>query len=273
MSAATQHPFDEAVELTSRGDGRFAGRTTPAFANMVGPFGGSTAAVLLQAVLQHPERRGDPLALTGNFAGPIAYGDFEVVANPVRTNRSNQHWAMEVIQDGGVTTTATAICGGRRESWESTEIGFPAVPAPTEVEQHHMPEFIAWTQNYEMRFVEGGIDPADPNPGESASSNSTMWIRDTPARAVDFPALASICDSFYPRVFLRKGEMMPASTITFTVYFHADAAMLARQGEDHMLGSARAQRFGNGYFDQVGEVWGRVGELLATTHQLVYFKA
>nr|WP_148302212.1 thioesterase family protein [Tomitella biformata] len=266
------HPFDDAISLADKGGSRFAGRTTPAFANMVGPFGGSTAAALLQAVLQHPDRQGDPLALTVNFGGAIAYGDFEVVAKPARTNRSNQHWTMEIIQNGEVTTTATAICGVRRESFDSTELGFPAVPAPGDVEEQHLPEFIAWAQNYEMRFTEGGLDPANPNPSESASSRSTLWIRETPARAVDFTALTAICDSFYPRVYLRKGAMMPASTVTFTVYFHADEAMLARQGDDYLLGSARAQRFGNGYFDQVGEVWSRDGELLATTHQLVYFK-
>jgi len=32
------------------------------------------------------------------------------------------------------------------------------------------------------------------------------------------------------------------------------------------------QRFGNGYFDQSAEIWGTDGALLATTHQLVYFK-
>lgn len=268
----TAHPFDDAISLANKGDGRFAGCTTSAFANMVGPFGGSTAAVLLRAVLQHPERQGDPLALTVNFAGPIAYGDFEILARPTRTNRSNQHWSMEIVQNGEVTTTATAICGARRESFDSTELGFPSVPAPADVEEQHLPEFIAWAQNYEMRFVEGGLDPANPDPGESESSRSTLWIRDNPARAVDFTALASVCDSFYPRVFLRKGVMMPASTVTLTVYFHADQAMLAKQGDDYLLGSARAQRFGNGHFDQVGEVWGRGGELLATTHQLVYFK-
>lgn len=266
------HAFDEAIALTALEGDRFAGRTTPAFANMVGPFGGSTAAVLLQAVLQHPDRQGDPLSLTVNFAGPIAYGDFEIMARPARTNRSNQHWTLEIVQNGEVTTTATALCGARRESFDSTELGFPSVPAPAEIEEQHLPEFIAWARNYEMRFAEGGLDPANPEPGESASSRSTLWIRDTPARAVDFTALASICDSFYPRVFLRKGAMMPASTVTLTVYFHADQAMLEKQGDDHLLGSARAQRFGNGYFDQVGEVWGRGGELLATTHQLVYFK-
>lgn len=270
MSDTATHPFDEALELTALGDGRYAGRTTPSYANMVGPFGGVTAATLVQAVLEHPERHGDPLALTVNFAGPIAYGDFEIAARATRTNRSNQHWSLEVVQDGVVTTTATAIFGVRRGSWEDTELEFPVRVGPADLAQQQLPEFIAWAQNYEMRYVTGGIELE--NPAASDDSTSEFWIRETRPRALDFLSLTSICDSFYPRVFLRKGAMMPAGTVTLTVYFHADQAALAVQGDDYLLASARAQRFGNGYFDQVGEVWSRGGELLATTHQLVYFK-
>ena len=56
------------------------------------------------------------------------------------------------------------------------------------------------------------------------------------------------------------------------MYFHADATLLAAQADDAVLATARAQHFGKGYFDQSGEIWGRDGALLATTHQLVYFK-
>jgi acyl-CoA thioesterase len=43
------HPLDQALALQPQGEGIFAGRTHPAWANMVGPFGGITAAQLLQA--------------------------------------------------------------------------------------------------------------------------------------------------------------------------------------------------------------------------------
>ena len=46
---------------------------------------------------------------------------------------------------------------------------------------------------------------------------------------------------------------------------------MATQGSDHVLGTAQAGRFGNGHFDQSSQLWG--GDvLLATSHQLVYFK-
>ncbi|MFD4181415.1 acyl-CoA thioesterase [Rhodococcus sp. NPDC058514] len=267
---APTHPFDAAVELTPAGDGLLHGHTSAAYANMVGPFGGITAATLLRAVQQHPDRLGDPLSLTVNFAGPIAEGAFEITARPVRTNRSTQHWALELTQDGVVATTATAVFGTRRETWSATEITIPDVPAAGDVEAGAFPEFIAWGRNYEMRFIEGGIPTTEAV--EHPNSTTTLWVRDAPARPLDFPALTAMSDVFFPRVFLRRGQYMPAGTVSMTVYFHADAEVLAAQSDDAVLGSARAQRFGRGYFDQTAELWGRDGALLATTHQLVYFK-
>jgi Acyl-CoA thioesterase C-terminal domain len=43
-------------------------------------------------------------------------------------------------------------------------------------------------------------------------------------------------------------------------------------GGDHVLATAHANRFSSGYFDQSAHVWSRDGILLATTHQIVYFK-
>ncbi|MFC7446904.1 acyl-CoA thioesterase [Rhodococcus daqingensis] len=267
---APPHPFDAAVELTPVGDGLFRGHTSPAYANMVGPFGGITAATLVRAVQQHPDRLGDPLSLTVNFAGPVTEGPFEISARPVRTNRSTQHWALELSQGGVVATTATAVFGTRRETWSSTEIAAPDVPALDEVEAGTFPDFIAWARNYEMRFVEGGIPTTEA--AEHPDTVSTLWVRDTPARPLDFAALTALSDVFFPRIFLRRGQFMPAGTVSMTVYFHADAEVLAEQAEDALLGTARAQQIRRGYFDQSAELWGRDGALLATTHQLVYFK-
>ena len=41
------HPFDQAIALAASADGRYSGATSPAYANMVGPFGGITAATAL----------------------------------------------------------------------------------------------------------------------------------------------------------------------------------------------------------------------------------
>lgn len=269
-TSAAQHPFDAAVELTSMTPDLSTGRTSLAYGNMVGPFGGITAATVLAAALRHPERLGDPLSLTVNFAGPITDGAFEISARPVRTNRSTQHWSIELVQEGAVTTVASAVFGVRRPTWSSTEMTMPTVPAAEDVAVVPFPEFVAWARNYEMRFVRGAVP--DGNAGENLDSTTTLWVRERPARALDYLSLTALCDVFYPRIFLRRGAVSPAGTVSMTVYFHADPQALAAQSDGAVLGTARAQRFDNGFFDQTAQVWSRDGELLATTHQLVYFK-
>ncbi|MGD1111116.1 MAG: acyl-CoA thioesterase domain-containing protein, partial [Mycobacterium sp.] len=58
------HPFDHAIELDTIDANTRRGRTHPEWANMVGPFGGITAAALIHAIETHPDRIGEPLALT-----------------------------------------------------------------------------------------------------------------------------------------------------------------------------------------------------------------
>jgi acyl-CoA thioesterase len=57
-----------------------------------------------------------------------------------------------------------------------------------------------------------------------------------------------------------------------TTYFHADGGHLEALGGDFILGTARANRFDRGFFDQSAQLWDRDGALLATTYQIVYFK-
>ena len=238
---------------------------------MVGPFGGITAAVLTHAVEIHPDAIGEPLALTVNFAAPVADGDFEVAVRAARTNRSNQHWTLELRQDGEVKTTATAVTGIRRDTWADTEAQPPSVEAPERFAPTDlMGSVVLWARNYDMRFAEGPL----PDDGQTReSSTTTWWLRDRAQRRLDYPGLAALGDAFYPRVFLRRGGLAPAGTISLTMYFHADQQQLdALRSEDFLLGSAYANRFSRGYFDQTAHVWSADAELLASSHQLVYFK-
>lgn len=269
MTSSTAHVFDEAVALGPPADGRMRGRTHPAYGNMVGPFGGITAAILMRAFESHPERLGEPLALTVNYAGPIADGDFDIDLRAVRTNRTTQHWSAEIVQDGTAATTASAVFGHRRETWSDTESRMPQAPPPEELPVSPTPP-VVWAERYEMRFAEGSLPHSGAVPSDT--STSTLWVRDTPARPLDFAALTALCDIFVPRVYIRQARMMPAGTVTFTVHLHATPEELEAQGDDYVLASATAARFSAGWADQSATLWSRHGELLAVTHQLVYFK-
>ncbi|MDP2074137.1 MAG: thioesterase family protein [Hydrogenophaga sp.] len=265
-----EHAFDAAITLEPLGEGRFAGATSAAYANMVGPFGGVTAAAALNAVLQHPALLGEPVALTVNYAAALADGPFEVTARAARTNRSTQHWVVEIVQAGETVLTATAMTATRRETWSVDELPAPEMPTPDAVGKPNMAALVEWVKRYDIRITEGAIPTAWDGSGET--SRTTLWMRDEPARALDFCSLAAMADVFYPRVWLRRATRVPAGTVSMTVYFHAGGAQLAAVGAGWLKGQAQAQAFRNGFFDQAAQVWSEAGQLLATTHQVVYFK-
>jgi hypothetical protein len=223
-----QHPFDQAIALTPTAQGVYTGATSPAYANMVGPFRGVTAATALPAVLRHPPLLGEPVALTVNFCAALADGAFNAVARLVRTNRSTQHWVVDLSQVGEVVMTGTAMTAARRETWGLDDEPMPAVPAPDTVPDPSQAPQVEWVGRYQMRFIEGGI-PADWS-GGGGSSRTQLWMREASPRPLDFCSIAALADVFIPRVWVRRATCVPVGTVSMTVYFHAGAAPLAALG-------------------------------------------
>ena len=153
------HPFDTAIALAHQGEDLWHGHTSAAYANMVGPFGGITAAQALNGVLGHPRRLGEPVAFTVNFAAALTDGPFQVQARPVRTNRSTQHWMVEMRQGEHTVATATAVTALRRQTWGATEMDMPKVPPPQDVPAPTRSGRVEWIKRYDMRFIAGSFPP------------------------------------------------------------------------------------------------------------------
>lgn len=265
------HVFDEAIRLSPQPGGGWLGHTHPAYGNMVGPFGGITAAQALQAVMRDPACLGEPTALTVNFCAAMQDGPFTATARAVRTGRSTQHWFVELQQDGQTVTSATVVTAVRRDVWASVEHPMPEVPQPQDLPAVPAPRRVEWLSRYEMRLLRGSL-PAVWDGAEQQDSTSRLWVRDAVPRDLDHAALTALCDVFYPRIWLRRARSTPAGTVSMTVYFHADRALLAKTGHAWLLAQARAQTFRNGFFDQTAQLWAPGGDLLATSHQIVYYK-
>lgn len=264
------HVLDEAIALQPAGEHLFGGRTHPEYANFIGPYGGVTAAQMIQAVMAHPQRLGDPVAFTVNFAAAVADGGFTIEAIPARTNRSTQHWVVRMLQDGLPVSVATVMTAVRRPTWGTTEASMPTVPTPADcpLETVHK---VRWLRHYERRIVDGYV-PVEWQGQDTGASLTRLWLRDKPHRALDFAALTSMADTFFPRIWLRRAQQTPLGTVSMTVYYHADSAVLAATGTGYVLAQAQGQGFRDGYLDHTGLLWNEAGELLATTHQLMYYK-
>ena len=271
------HPLDRAVALVATDvPGQYQGQASQDYWNMVGPYGGVTAAALVQAMQQHPQCLGEPVSLTVNYAAAVGAGAFVIDANPVRTNRSTQHWMLTVKQadEQGqlqVVTTATAVTALRRQTWSTSDAPMPRVPPSAEAMRvPPLVDAVEWLNRYEMRFVDGILPMTED--GAEHDSRSLLWVRDNPPRPLDFVALAAVSDVFFPRIWLRRAKHVPAGTVSITVYFHAGREELAAAGDGLLLAQARGQEFRNGFFDQSAQLWSESGVMLATSHQIVYYK-
>jgi hypothetical protein len=273
---ADAHPFDAALALDPARDSgarrTWAGHTHPGWANMVGPYGGITAAVLLAAAQRHPAAQGEVLALTVNYAGAVADGAFEIDAEPVRTGGSTQHWSLVLRQGEAVAATASAVFVRRRETFDATDLPRPDAPPWHTLARREPDAPLAWLRRYDMRAVHGDWPGSAGFAAHRGDTLLRVWLQDDPPRPLDALALASMADAFYPRVWVHLGRVTPASTVSLSTYLHADAAALAALDSGPVLAEARAARIHRGFFDQDAALWSAQGTLLATSHQVVYFK-
>lgn len=263
-----EHTFDTAIRLERIGARRYRGATHPGYMGMVAPYGGVTAATILNAVLVDPERIGDPLTLTVNYAAAVKQGPFVVETQLVRSTRTTQHWSMQLVQgdDGAVAINAIAVFAIRRETFSHTEATAPEM-APFEQCVRTPPlERMPWFDRYDIRHARGR--PLV----KSDDSVSHSWVRDDPPRPLDHAALASICDVFFPRIFMHRPTFVPIGTVSMNIYFHAGADELAAQGMQPLKAVAHGQVCDGGFFDHQGQIWGGEHTLLATTHQIVWYK-
>lgn len=269
-----QHAFDTAMALTPVAEGVYRARTSDAYWNFAGPFGGYIAAMLMNAVLSDGRLLGPPVAQTVNFCAPLAKGEFEIVVVLPRSGKATQHWSVELRQAGIVAATGTIVCANRRETFQHTVAKMPEVPPPEAVPRLAGPKHLPWLSAYDFRFVEGGprFGSQARAAGDLESSRTVLWMKDAPDRALDFLALAGLSDCFILRLVQMRGTLPPMSTVSMTTYFHAMPEELAAQGSHHLLGIADARRFNANFHDQEMELWGASGKLLATGMQTVWYK-
>ena len=150
--------------------------------------------------------------------------------------------------------------------------GIPKSPPPEQILPY--PKVAApWVKQYDLRFVEGEPSFSGAIKDAPASAYSKLWIGDRVPRKIDALSLMSMSDAFFGRVFHARRELVPFGTVSLTTYFHADAEDLAAEDISRVLAVADASTFHKSYGDQAGELWSSQGRLLATTHQVAYFKA
>lgn len=265
------HPLDAAVKFETSGD-KLTGVASEAYWNFTGPFGGVTAATLLKAAMEHPKRENLPLAVTINYCAPVAKGAFDLRVAEKRTNRSTQHFTVEMTQGADTVITASLVFAARPGGFFRVTAPMPDVPPPETIDPPKVKAPLAWIDRFDMRFASGFPVMRKDDSAPIGSARTEVWLRDNPARKLDFLALMNMSDAFFARPFQVLGRLIQVGTVSMTTYFHCDESDLAEVGEDYVLGVADANIFAKGYADQTAWLWSRGGRLLATSQQMLYFR-
>jgi acyl-CoA thioesterase len=261
--------YDNA-RLERTGERTYAAQTDPEYWNLIGPFGGWIAAVLMHAVLREAETLGVPLSLSIDFAGAMEPGAFAVRLRDLRRNRSTTFWSAELTQTQAgaevVCAFATIVTAQRRETAEFLEIRPPQLPPPELLTRFEVGGALPFLEKLDFRFGAGTIFP---RPIDGAT---VTWMRALDATTLDFETLAALCDAGVPQIFMRLQRRVPVSSVTLNAFFHADQSELDAVGAGYVLNATRMRRAAHGFFDASAEVWSSNGTLLATTEQIVWFR-
>ena len=211
-----------------------------------------------------------PLAALSTLS--IHDGSSSTTSTPPALHGSANHWSLELTQGERVAATASVVCGARRPVWSHQPATPPAIAPPDQLPIFDIGNRTGWLNRYEMRFAKGEVDFQPRDASDLREPVSLLWLCDKPDRALDFISLAALSDAFIIRAFVVRGVPTAVGTITLTTYFHGAEAALSAQGTDPVLGIATAHTFSGGFADQTAQLWGKDGQLLATSTQIVWYR-
>jgi len=260
--------LDDSLGLERREEGVFAGHTDKRYWNMIGPYGGWVAAMLLKAAIHdQADSAFEPVAITVDFMKAPKEGPVLMRRACDRSGRTASFWRIEMeTANGTPCARALLTMAERRDTVVFSPETMPQVPNPDAVERFETTMLpVKWAHLYETRVVKGAMGGITPD------TQSLVWVRDADGRPIDHLSMLAISDSPFPRLFLATGRPANISTITMTTYLHASMAELQAIGSDLILADSRCARSVGGFYDQHTHFYSQSGDLVAASQQMVWY--
>jgi acyl-CoA thioesterase len=258
--------LEQSLAMQAMGDARVA-VADPDYEANTGMFGGWTAALLLKAILDHPESTGNAAAHTVNFVSRVVPGE-RLLIRPTKLGESKSlsHWRADLLRDDGeeLLASASTVLALRRPSEGAIDFVAPVAPPPDKLPASNPPG--AFGRQTDTRAIFG------QPPFRREDLRSLTWVRENSGRQVDAVQLAYLSDVYAPRIFHISDGPRPSSTLTMSTYFLAAPEELAAVGDDFVLSEAEGTRIEHSLVGSRSRLWSRQGTLLATTEQLCWFK-
>jgi hypothetical protein len=261
--------FDRATAVTDLGGGRYGAVLDENYSVIGNPNGGYLLAVMARAAAAFLDGAGadhaDCLAASAAFVRAPALGEVEVEVSLHRRGTRVSHLRATVRQKGDVAVEAQLACG-RVPAAPSPryELECPFVLPDVEVCERRPADGLAGVTVAIMDRVDLRLDPATTGfvrgeLGDTAEFRG--WLQLADGRRMDPLALLFALDVLPPATFV-IGSSGWVPTVQLTAYVRAvpaDGWLVARQ---------LARAVGDGFVDEVCELWDADGHVVAQATQL-----
>lgn len=257
------------IALSAVGPGRWTTHAAPAWRNPGGAlWGGYALGLCVRALEAEPDATGEALSMTLTYAAGLPSGELDVRTRRLRQGGSIGVWEVEIrgqgAEDVGVHGMITLA---RRPPTPAFAFADPPqTPPPEELPTPPLP---AGMEHFgASAFERRTLDGFPPKSG--GDSRSLAWVR--PRRGVwDKALMAMVTDNSPPRAMYALDRVM-TTTLSLTVYLHANADELAALGDQFILIECEGRVGGGGASDERSSYWSRDGRLLATSEQLAWYR-
>ncbi|HYH99295.1 thioesterase family protein [Hyalangium sp.] len=260
-------PFLAATHLTPLGEGRYRSRFDAPWYQGRGVYGGIVAGQILRAMEHVVADPGRPVrSFTVHFCAPASEGEAEVRVRIERAGKLVTHATARTENAAGVVSVATATFGIPRDVRVSYfDAKRPEVPPPGEVgvvpEEVPMPTFC---QFFEYRFCVGAAPYSGSEPRVGG------WIRPKGEPVVlDAALCVGLLDAYPPSVLSTLEEVRPVASVDFTVHFFQALPRPADRAGAYYLRTGVSRWAGEGFAEELQELWTEEGELLAQCRQCI----
>lgn len=268
MSDTSSNPAYD-ISLRAVAPGRWTTDAAPEWRNPGGGlWGGYALGLCIRALETEPEAVGEALSMTLTYAASLPSGALDVRTRRLRQGGSIGVWEVELrpqgVEEVGVHGMVTLA---RRPA--TPPFAFATLPAAPRPEDLPSPDHPGGAAHFgASAFERRTLDGFPPKPG--GDSRSLAWVR--PRRGGwDKALLAMVTDNSAPRAMYAL-ERVRTTTLSLTVYLHAQADELAALGDDFILIECEGRVGGGGASDERSSYWSRDGRLLATSEQLAWYR-
>ena len=263
--------YELATTLSKLDDTRRRTRIDPSWHQGRGAFGGLLASTMLTSMTEDVnDAERIARSLTVHFCAP-AVGDLDLTTEVVRVGSRVTHAIARMSGEKGTATFGSAsFCKDRPLAEHYVHASMPEVPPAASVPAlpQGIPGLPAFFEHVDVRFC-GPTMPFSSSPSKDAEVMA--WVRLREPAPVDAPLAAFLLDALPPAISATFGAPRALASVDFTIQLFSrfeeprDDATL---GEHHLV-AIRSRWAGDGYTEELRDLWSPRGVLLAQCRQLI----